>query len=1165
MAELASGAVGSLLGLIGQNEAQLLGGVRDDVEFIREEMESMYSFLSYLARTAPPGGLQDELVRTWMKQVRDLAHDCSNCIDRYLYRQSDNHLAKSGLRRYLGWAPWLLRRMVAQHRAAIQLSELKERARDVGERRLRYGIDISTGAAAEEEDDQEGDGARRTTTTVDDYFNKKLVEWISKTRRPAPTTDPIPSILFLLPDTQGGSRDIELSHHALAMAQAHFSRLSVLVDVPMVHWDPLPLRPKEILYYILREIKLISKSQELPQGPGNEDSWLTKWGIYHGKKSLLRDIKNNIKEMQVDGKFDVVVDNVTRKMEGDQLLLLLQDLEKTEKELKEEITKQPLHVLLRLLIRSTAALAEQDKPSKKALLTLSVLYDDIIKKTAKKLEEHMEDKQSSKQLVPSIRLRSTEFEDILKEVFPIKMTTTITTTTTSTNISNSTLVEDQIKEVIYKVLQELQVDRSSKNQEIHEQDIIQEATFKQAAMEKIKQIKQNVREQMKIKGIMYEIQNHLNGERILIILKTNHKNASIPEETIKTLRLLGVSGCFAGAAIVTTTTTEMIRQARKYFCYPQLELIEYSRVGRYLDTVLQYTSQHVLEDNHQLLRGILEECEREPDEFCMKILAHALKAKPKRSLDELRKLHSILQVTPKSLLSTKMLEFSYSDLPGQHKSCLLYLSIFPPAPDPEAKIRRSTLIGRWAAEGLINTEAWTWSSSVAEAKKCFDALIDRCLICPADISATGRAKSCTVDRIVHGFIIKIAMKQRIVGIRMLHLARYFSFFNDVHLRSSDTIETFLQKISDLSHFSKLKVLDLEGCHYFAKNQRYLKDICRKLIMLKYLSLRGTDVTQLPHEINNLHELEVLDIRQTNIPASATRNVLLIKLKRLLAGYTDTGPSNTGTSIAKDFSCLQIPEMIKKMKDVEVLSNVKPMEQGDLKNIKGLSQLKKLGVVIDKDNHLKDLLEVLGSDLGRGLRSLAIALDIMRSEGSTHRIDLKLEALESLSISGSTQTWLLLLLANQHCKILTKLTLSRTSVDQHGLKILTKFPELRCLRLRDMAYTDSELTFKKDEFPKLKILIVNSSNITKIAFNGGSPELEKIIWSFTTMESLSGIDSLPRLRYLELIGNKVPSKLQQDISSLYGLDYKHYKESKNQDQATGTAQEEDNGVSRQSLF
>lgn len=89
-----------------------------------------------------------------------------------------------------------------------------------------------------------------------------------------------------------------------------------------------------------------------------------------------------------------------------------------------------------------------------------------------------------------------------------------------------------------------------------------------------------------------------------------------------------------------------------------------------------------------------------------------------------------------------------------------------------------------------------------------------------------------------------------------------------------------------------------------------------------------------------------------MPASATKHVLLHKLKCLLAGSTSSTSS----------SSVLIPHRIEKMTNMEVLSNVRALTSQDLIDIGRLWQLRKLGVVIgDKKNLLKELLQSI-SDL-----------------------------------------------------------------------------------------------------------------------------------------------------------------------------------------------------------
>ncbi|KAL6624316.1 hypothetical protein ACP70R_031637 [Stipagrostis hirtigluma subsp. patula] len=930
MAELAAGAVSSLLVVI-RNEALLLRGVRGDVQFIKEEMESMNSFLAHLAKSAPPGGEHDEQVRTWMNQVRLLAQDCNNCIDLYLYRGNpDIQRARGKIRRYLWWVYWFLHKMVAQHRAAIQLGELKERARDVGERRLRYGVEVPA---------------------------KSLV---------------------------AGQSSLEASAASTSLAQA-----------------------------------------AAPSAAG---------GYAAG-------------DDEEDG--------------DDQIMVAV---------------------------------------------------------TTDHCEMHQMD---------PICLDEVQYVHILRQVFP---KSTSSNKSAAKQATNTMLGEDQIKQMIHESRQEilrlLQNGKSDKNQETGEPDTQSQNTedvFTEIIEQKMEKIKQEFKEQLKIKGLVDDIKHELEYEYgykcPLFVLKVDETvDLPIWEDTRNALSLLGCS-----ADVLVVTDTKDIQQAREY-CYPR-EPIDYSLAGLYYDTMLQITSQQKNEGNYdpQIFRNrrmkatmtlrLLasrrmkatitslqknEECE--PHEFCMKLFTHALYINPRRSNEELNKLHKNLQASPKSLdvIAKKMFKFSYSDMPKDYKSCLMYLAIFPPG----HKIRRSTLTGRWVAEGLIFRE--DWPSSVRRANRCFDELMDRWLAYPADIGATGKVKSCVVGDLVHGFITKIARKQHIVETRLSrHLARHFSIFNDLQLRSSDNMENFFQRLSKSSRVSLLKVLDLEGCQCFGgKNQRYLKDICSKMLLLKYLSLRRIDITQLPSEINNLRELEVLDIRQTQVPEYATGHVLLLKMKRLLAGHIDMNLSNsdTGTGIEAEklVYAVQIPHKIEKMVNME------------------------LGVVIDdKSSHLKNLLRAI-SDLHECLCSLSITLPGATSGGTPSEgllVSLKNppKLLESLSISGTTQKGHLLpLFAKDANNKLVKVTLSSTSLNQDNLKVLAKLPNLQFVRLRHISSTQSILTIEEEEFKTLNYLLVEGSNFTKIIFEGqAARELKKMVLSFTNIEFVSGVGSLQKLEEVEL--------------------------------------------------
>ncbi|XP_034570070.1 disease resistance protein PIK6-NP [Setaria viridis] len=511
-----------------------------------------------------------------------------------------------------------------------------------------------------------------------------------------------------------------------------------------------------------------------------------------------------------------------------------------------------------------------------------------------------------------------------------------------------------------------------------------------------------------------------------------------------------------------------------------------------------------------------------------------------------------------------MVQFCYEDLPRQYQSCLMSLSIFP---QEGRTFKRTNLVRRWAAENFVS--ARDGLAAVDEANRCFDALIARGLLQPADIGPAGKVRSCTLHRHVHSFITKMASYQTVTdntdlrselahrlstrsGILQLLVENQAAANSNTcwgiihrhrHTPSGDlthevvTLLNLLPASSD--QLGLVKLLDLEGCKGLKK--RHLKKICNKIFQLKYLSLRDTDATELPKEINKLRYLETLDIRQTKIKSFPANTIALPKLMHLLAGCIDHESTQVIESDGR-FSTVHLPSHVGSLTNMQVLSHVEVSETesdtSELTDVGRKLHLRKLGVVIRGKDPRGVLLRVIGM-LHESLCSLSVHLEPVKAEGEVYSMEPQAhggdafdipKSLESLNIKGvisELPTWI------GQLHRLSKITLCRTSLREGDIQKLSELANLRCVRLWHQSYTNKKLTFNTREFRKLELLVVEDSGISDIHFaNNAAPMLKKIVWNFTGAEvTLSGIQELLNLKEVH-VGGKCDeshlSKIKQDI-------------------------------------
>ncbi|KAF0896653.1 hypothetical protein E2562_026766 [Oryza meyeriana var. granulata] len=517
---------------------------------------------------------------------------------------------------------------------------------------------------------------------------------------------------------------------------------------------------------------------------------------------------------------------------------------------------------------------------------------------------------------------------------------------------------------------------------------------------------------------------------------------------------------------------------------------------------------------------------------------------------------------------TRILDCCYNDLPADLKTCLLYLSIFPKG----CKISRKRLARRWIAEGFASEKQGLIEEGVAETY--FNQLTIRNLIRPVEHGSNGKVKTFQVHDMVLEYIMSKSIEENFITVVGGHWqmtapsnkVRRLSMQSSGSKHGSSTKGLNLAQVRSLTVFGNLnhvpfhsfnygiiQVLDLEG--WKGLKERHMMEICQMLV-LKYLSIRRTEIAKIPSKIQKLEYLETLDIRETyveELPKSVgqlkrissilggnknTRNGLRLPQEKSKKPVKNPSPQGKANEPAKKGFLFQ--EKGKgAMKALRVLSGIEIVEESaavaaGLHQLTGLRKLAiyKLDIIKDSDTfrELRSSIEYLGSC---GLQTLAINDENSDFINSLDDMSAPPRYLVALELSGKLKKlpqWI------TRITTLNKLTISVTVLRTETFEILHTLPSLFSLTFAfafsaakqdqdiikgilvdNKLDSDGEIVIPAEGFKSLKLLRFLAPFVPKLSFSdkNAMPALEIIEMRFKDFEGLFGIDILENLREVHL--------------------------------------------------
>lgn len=476
-----------------------------------------------------------------------------------------------------------------------------------------------------------------------------------------------------------------------------------------------------------------------------------------------------------------------------------------------------------------------------------------------------------------------------------------------------------------------------------------------------------------------------------------------------------------------------------------------------------------------------------------------------------------------SILSRKF-EPSYRDLiSSELRSCFTYFSMFPPGD----RIPLKRILHLWAAEGLVKRGLYGVPTLEELAKEeLMRPLIQGNLVYAESTEINGRVRStCRVLKLHRDIIISkvknvITVLQptcSLPGEEIRHLSVQdvdMSKLQKSKLKYLRTLLVFGEKCSlseiegVLRRCKYLRVLDLRGVPNLNNFPKYVVT----LKLLRYLSLRDTQVEVVPESIKDLVWLETLDLKHTGVTSLPEEIYQLHNLRHLLVCGKEVNNYVTSFGAARG---------------VEVVSSGKVKDLFHKKrSIGDLASMEQLSLI--KVNKKTELIRALGKLIR--LRKLRL-VDLESGDG--RELCASIEKMENLSTFDVTSTSLeedldLDHLQSPPCDLqrvylkgrlqrlpqwisklscLSKIGLKWSKLDdQHctPFDALEALPHLMELELVNY-YTGDSLAFRTATFKQLMVLSVEQfEDLSSLVIeNGAMPKLKKL-----TMSTCQDLKELP---------------------------------------------------------